>query len=117
MQAAIASVLELELEEVPDFNQGEPGGAVFWDRLDDFLVGFGLKAIAIPMAGLVFEDGTLFEPPGYHLIFGDRNGAQHVVVAYKGQPVHDPTPGARATWLDPEGYVLFVAAIEIGHTR
>lgn len=114
MQAAVASLLELELDEVPNFNDGEPDGVAFWDRLDDFLEDFGLKAMCMPLASLAYEDGTRFVPPDYHLIFGDRNGEPHVIVGWRGAPVHDPMPDTKPTWLDPEGYILFVAALELG---
>lgn len=47
-RAVIACLLDLELHDVPNFNEGGPDSLEFHDRLDDFLAqkGFGRFAVA-----------------------------------------------------------------------
>ena len=81
MQAALASVLELELDEVPDFASF---GGRFWPELWMWLAGRNLMMISIHN-----------QPAGYQLmrVKSPRfEGLHHELVCYDGKPVHDPHP-------------------------
>lgn len=88
MQAAVATILDLELDAVPDFTGGElvdtgPRLKAFWQRLDDFLMSRGFYRLGVPEQGL----------PGLHLASGTSpRGVGHVVVRNGWQTVHDPHP-------------------------
>ncbi len=88
MQAALATLLDLQIDDVPDFAAGEladtgPRLKAYWQRVDDFLAVRGLYRIGIPEQGL----------PGLHLASGlSPRGAGHVVVRSGWQTVHDPHP-------------------------
>lgn len=76
MRAAVASILEIEVEEVPDV----PG------KIDEaFFKRFGLRALQLP--------GTS-APMVYHLAVGPSNsGGMHTIVRYGPDTVHDPHTG------------------------
>jgi len=88
MQAAIATLLDLALDDVPDFTAGEladTGGRLkaYWQRVDAFLATRGLYRLGLPEQGL----------PGLHLASGTSpRGTGHVVVRSGWQTVHDPHP-------------------------
>ena len=107
LQAAIASVLELELEQVPDF-ANEYDEPEWHDRLNEWLVRwYGMWLV------FVANDGQT-KPPGYHLIGSDRimeamGAPAHVVVGFNGEQVHDPYPAGG--WMSQETYGLFVTML------
>lgn len=89
-RACIASLLELPIEEVPNFGQeeGEPAGEWFqkWQRW--------LAPRQLILYTWDIEKGG-FTPPGYALLGADspRGDWLHSVVCLDGQIVWDPHPG------------------------
>lgn len=108
MQAAVASILELELNEVPNF--------VEWD--DDWLECFESFMLEQSLQGLTFEVEALrgkWVPAGYHLISGKspRGDYLHEIVGYRGEPVHDPYPGGNCELKTIEFLTVFVSTLDI----
>lgn len=84
LQACLASLFELELEEVPHF-VGLYGSDDGWIQpCLDWLAQRGLGFLTIP-----YDD--TWDYYGYSLISGHTpEGARHVMVSYNGKIVHDP---------------------------
>lgn len=84
LQAAIASLLELSLEEVPNFAKATDMNVA----ADEFLEPLGLGLV-----DLLPNPDFPWSPDGFHLINGvSPRDCPHVVVGYKGRIVHDPAP-------------------------
>lgn len=97
-QAAVASLLGLPLEEVPNFME-QPSG--FWQSFWEFIASRGLEAIEL--SGLRHFDC-------YHLAYGQSSrGVSHAVVYANGKLVHDPHP-SREGIIEVETTVLVVPA-------
>jgi hypothetical protein len=80
-QAATASLLGLELDEVPNFME-QPEG--FWQSFYAFLKRRGLYA---------FELGPNWAPDCYYLAYGPSSrGVSHAVVYRDGELAFDPHP-------------------------
>ena len=113
-EACIASILEIPLEEVPDFDPDQNGGldsgtGEWFDRTSDWLQkNHGLYLVA---AAAVPE----LMPRGYHIITGKspRGNCDHAVVGRDGAPAHDPYPGGGCRLLTTDDYVLFVSCCDI----
>ena len=96
MAAAIASILELPLEEVPNFCQHKD----WYQRLCDWLRPRGyayLEMVVQEDMRAPDFDWTPYHVStlGYHLIVGPAaRGLMHVVVGYAGRTVHDPHPSS-----------------------
>lgn len=105
MQACIASVLELDLDDVPNFVDAQSG---WWEQLTEWLGKRGLTPWH-------FSWGPDWRPePGmWHLIDGPspRGEYLHVVVGRGGDVVHDPYPGWTGPTFAgaPRGFYVFVA--------
>lgn len=98
-QAAIASLLGLELDQVPNFI--EQGDGQFWPSFWKFLAARGL--ICIELSGERHFDC-------YHLAYGPSpRGVSHAVVYRYGALAHDPHP-SRAGILSVETTVLIIPA-------
>ena len=103
LQACIASVLELELDDVPNFM--ERRGDLWQEAVKDFLARFDLDFIDIAVQSEVYV------PSGFHLIAGEsQRGLFHSVVGLNGRLVHDPHP-SRAGLQTEEFWTLFVARL------
>lgn len=93
LQAALASIFEIPLEEAPDICEADDHN---WANM----LGAWLKERRLQ---LVFYPANSSPPPGFHLIGGPGpRGMDHVVVGKAGQMVHDPAPdgtGVQATWI------------------
>lgn len=105
--ACIASLLELPLEEVPNFIKADE----FWDDLNNWLAKRGLYLVSLAAVGKV--------PRGYHIIDGKSHSGpwNHVVVGYEGIMVHDPNPKRRGIRGDPEWYWVFVTTDPVDVAR
>lgn len=87
MQAAIATILDLPLEEVPHFLQSYED--IWWANMQAWLATRGWQIVALPLDYLA--PGIV--PIGYHLMHGRTcRDSDHVVVAKDGVMVFDPHP-------------------------
>jgi hypothetical protein len=86
-QTVIASLLELPMEEVPDFvNEYEAGGQHWWLHTIDFLKKHDMQIKPIPDHPDTDELYLVSGPsPRY-------NDQYHVVIYQRGRMVHDPHP-------------------------
>lgn len=98
-RAAIASMLDLKVRDVPHFLAEANSEADFWERVDDFLDDFDLVRIAIEVNGSMDLDALLRWigelNPGICCIVAGGSldpGVGHVVIACDGLIVHDPDP-------------------------
>lgn len=89
-EAALASVFNIPLEQMPTFHPGrdernDPSAAKeFWDNFEDWLLGKGYIAI--------MKDGN-YCPECVYLASGPSSrGCSHMVVYQDGQMIHDPHP-------------------------
>lgn len=83
LQAAVASLLELPLAAVPNF-QDAPEEIGFWGLFRSFLKQRGF--LAIDLQGEYFLDC-------YHLAAGDSpRGVKHSIIQRNGKTAHDPHP-------------------------
>lgn len=79
-QAAIASILEKELDEVPNFVEEE----YFWTSIKDYLYARGFK---------LTEHHKDHVPDGYYLVSGlSPRDVLHMVIYLDGELAHDPHP-------------------------
>lgn len=93
MQAALASIFEVLLEDAPDFT-GEIVNGSWYMHLDEWLATRNLELIVMPA-------GTGISPVQAHYIQCVKSttlaaGDGHIVVALNGKVVHDPNPRAKA---------------------
>lgn len=108
MQAAIASVLNQRLEDIPHFLDGLPPD---WsERMNAWLQQhFGVWLLTLEIRHLP-SDWTF--PRGYHLIIGrSPRDSDHVVVGRDREVIWDPHP-SRAGLVEPKFYEVFVSTNE-----
>lgn len=89
LQAAIASLLELPLDEVPHAVLGTD--EAWWPDLQHWSrTTVAMDLVALPPGG--------WTPCGYHLITGRTRGGRlyHATVGCNGQIVHDPHPAGES---------------------
>ena len=93
MQAAIASLFEIELAEVPDFAGTIVNGKWFL-LLERWLKERNLELVTVAVKG------TLPPMNGYYLTAVEsttlKKGDGHLVVCQNGQVIHDPNPHAKS---------------------
>lgn len=94
-RAAIASIFDLPLGDVPNFGDGGPDGYEFARRERAWLAGVGMVPIHV-----VYNDDLpailrcvkALNPDVYYLIGGrSRTGVGHTVVGFNDAIVHDPS--------------------------
>lgn len=104
LQACIASLFELPLEDVPHFVLEEN-----WVKaLDDWLIKYDLQSVDVDLKYMRTQDDDMWMPSGYHLICGESSReCSHAVVGYKGKIVHDPHPD-RDGLVEEQTWTLFV---------
>ena len=95
-RAAIASVLELALDDVPHFADGGVSAEAFNAAVDDFLAQHGLRSISSPFSGdlrdVLHTIGTLNGGDLVYLLGGtSRTGVNHTVVCVGSEIAHDPS--------------------------
>ncbi len=97
LQACVASILELSLEEVPHFVENEE---VEWQHA--MIQWFKEKGYSI------FGTDGLYKPTGYCIACGlSERGFRHAVVWKDGELIHDPHP-SRAGILETDWfYIIF----------
>lgn len=96
-RAALASLLDLPIEQVPHFMDGlsPDEGEAFETRQDEFLNSRGLDCIRFPVQaeslGETCYAANVWNPDKLFLLGGEsKNGVGHTVVAGKDGVVHDP---------------------------
>lgn len=103
MQAAVASILGLGLDEVPHFAalpEDHDDVRPCWDAFEEFFAKRGFEAVF-----LAYE----FCPESYYLASGPSpRGVSHMVVMQDGKLAHDPHP-SRAGVLKVESVWLLLA--------
>lgn len=85
LQAAVASLFDLPLDDVPHFIDE---GNRWWIALQDWLRPRGLHCVYSSASSIEIAQ------PGYYLMVGKspRHDQAHVVIAKDGEMVHDPHP-------------------------
>lgn len=83
VQAAVATLLQLPLDQVPDFHQAGPEAADFWEAFIEFLDSKGFDHH--------YHPDPDHRPSELYLASGTTHrGTKHMVVMYEDQLVHDP---------------------------
>ncbi len=103
MQAALASVFEVALEDAPDFT-GEINNGRWYVHFDEWLAGRNLELVVMTAGAPPVLAHYLQCVKSVTLPDGDG----HVVVALNGEVVHDPNPRATSVGEFEESW-LFVA--------
>lgn len=109
-QAALASIFELPLEEVPDFVHG--GHDDWWSPMAEWILErFRLWPLCLDAQSC--RDAEIeWTPPGYHIIAGDGpRGHRHATVGYMGVVVWDPHP-SRDGLLSEDEWTVYVHPME-----
>ena len=126
-RAAVASVLELPIEEVPHFGEGGPEDREFFRRERAFFATRGLLPISVPFGGSADAplDAVLMtlkhHARGAWWLLGGRSprGFNHTVVGFGGEIVHDPNEkGGGVVGPRDDGFywVTFFAALDPAST-
>lgn len=94
-RAALATVLDLDIEDVPHFADGNPGDDVFQARVRDFLAIHGLRCIdqiyQAELSDILHSISRINGPDLVYLLGGaSRNGTHHTVICQGGKIVWDP---------------------------
>ncbi len=102
LAAALASVLEIPLEKIPNFGVD--------DNWYDCFARYMISHHALqPINFNVLDEGVheLWVPKGYHLINGESSrGLKHSVVGFMGEMVFDPHPDNDGL-TEIESYTIF----------
>jgi hypothetical protein len=112
LRACIASVLEMQAEDVPHFTEDNPGGPIANKRLALFLRSLGFAPFWSNYDGNanvedVLEHQGVQNPDAVFLLFGQTSGGgDHVIVCRGGEIIHDPAwyrspmiaPGTHGFW-------------------
>lgn len=107
LQAAIASVFELPLEDVPHF----VGHEDWWGELERWLRGRNIAVMWLPREQ--FANATMHAPWGAFMLAtgkSPRGDYKHVVVWHDFEMAHDPHPSGDGLDGDPEGFYYFIVA-------
>lgn len=100
-RAVIASLLGLEMSEVPNFNEGGPDGYEFFERLKNFLVRHNLGMLSIPFDGsdidIVTQHMLLHYTEGqpYTVSGQSTRGVNHAVIYRGADLLWDPYPDGK----------------------
>jgi hypothetical protein len=98
LQAALASLFDLPLDEVPYMHplKGQ------WMALERWCATRDLRPVGFSVNGV--------KPfPDYHLMQGvSKRGIRHTIVGYQGKPVHDPHPEGNCEMQSIDTWVVFI---------
>lgn len=116
LQACIASIFELDLDEVPNFMDADD-----WEKAyHEYLMNLGYYYLTFDIKEMK-KDHPSFIPHGYHLIIGESprspedDSYNHCVVGYNGEIAHDPVPEGskgRDELRTEDHWEVFVSAME-----
>jgi len=107
-QACLASILELPLDDVPDFCNIYGRNGTWLYECNKWLStrNLGLVHVVRPRS---VETDYLFELPVYHIITGlNKDGIRHSVVGFRSDMVYNPNPNSGGI-VDFHCYDFFVA--------
>ncbi|HRW61546.1 MAG: hypothetical protein KDK08_05130 [Rhizobiaceae bacterium] len=95
-RAAIASILDRPVEDVPHFFFDGCDGDTADKRIDDWLSMLNLKMIFVPFEGSELQNilnlQAMFQPGIHYMLVGkSRTGVNHCVVCKDSEIVHDPS--------------------------
>lgn len=97
-RTAIACLMDLELDEVPHFLDGNPDGIEFTKRLNHFVDSRGQRIFTVPYLGNLDEVLASignFNPDAIYMLSGESaRGLNHVVICQGGEIIHDPHPSS-----------------------
>ena len=124
-RAAIASVLELDLDQVPHFGEAGPSAEEFRRREIEFLASHGIRPIAIPFLATEQGPGPVLNLIGeingddfVYLLGGkSRHGLNHSVVCVGRVIAHDPSntnAGIVGPFDDGFYWLTFFGSLESG---
>jgi hypothetical protein len=109
LMAAVASILEVPIELLPDVYEYETKGFHWWEPLRDALRPFGLVPMTWSVSG---EEFPQIAPPGYSIACGmsPRSDKKHLhaVVALDGKIVHDPHPTRGGLVGEPTSWIILI---------
>ena len=97
LRACVASLFDLEAEDVPHFGEGGPDAVEMWSRVETWLKPYRLHAWSTLYPGEmdleeVLRSIALCNPDQYYLVGGTTNaGGDHIVVAHHDKIIHDPS--------------------------
>lgn len=105
MQACLASLLELALDQVPNFVEYR---SRWHDKYVEFCRSYGVYPLYFPAEAV--ESPEVFQ--GYYdLSVETERSLLHSVIAKDGQIIHDPYPGG-STITKIVGYTIFVSLLD-----
>lgn len=108
LQACVASILELDLDEVPNFVEAQNGE--WWKALNDFLLGYGIQPVILDANPKSLEDDVIpWKPKGLHILSGKspRGDFLHATVYQAEKMIHDPHPD-RTGVMSEVDWILFI---------
>lgn len=100
-QAAIASLMGMELDEVPDFNtlhKDKPHSGYFWDHIHKW---FYERGFQFQMSDPKYSWPCLYLASG-----PSPRGLSHIVVMEDGKMVHDPHPSRAGIEKIDRNYII-----------
>lgn len=95
VRACVATILDLDAEDVPHFYHDNPTGEVGMERMREWLAGRGLAPFVTglppdPLSEILEHMGE-FNPGVPYMLYGSTaDGGDHVVVGIGGKIVHNP---------------------------
>lgn len=106
LQACVASILELDLDQVPNFVENDD----WFQALETFLERFDLQPAQLDPT----KTEKIWKPTGFHIKGGlGPRKLHHAVVGLAGKTVHDPHPDGGGLVL-LEDWIVFVATMTHG---
>src|ERR1700723_3978781 len=121
-RACIASLLDMQMDQVPHFGEGGPDGEEFDKREREFLLKCDLVPIRVAYLSegvdrgnldLIFNTVSTHNPDTYFILGGiSKNNTNHSVVCLNREIVHDPNGAGIAKPFDDGFYwVTFLGSI------
>lgn len=94
-RAAIASIFEIAIEEIPNFGEGGPDENEFQRRVDEWLLDHGFRAVHAAYDSDLDQVMRVLaiHAKGTYYLFGatSNTGCGHTLVGCGGEIVHDPS--------------------------